>query len=223
MRELDRMLADNQNSNRMNQLKLIAKTSAEVALLAVGIQGKGLLVKATGNMKTPGPILDFGSKATAKEMTVAAGKKIKEGAVKTLKKGTETLGNKIVGRIPEIRDLKKAQQGLASIKDALASFKGGLSGDANGKINAASKLVFGEGDLTHGVVGYGEKVLKAAEGKPSNYALKVITGGEKQLDHKIGQITTDLLKDTKEMLESAKKDAESENRDEADIKALRKA
>jgi hypothetical protein len=272
MSDLDRMFANNQNSNRMNQLQQIAKSTAEVALLAVGIHGKSVLGKAAGNMKTPaaGSIFDVKGKEMARKLdaeaaakstkaattkTVLESKTGEQGKKKLLDKGYDTLyeigkrklkdpkflqgigkGSEIVGKkglsqiraevkkqLPvEIATLEELRQGFSNTRNILNSFRKPLPNDANGIINAVSKATLGKADLTHGVVGYADEVLKgaAATGKDS---LKVITEGEKQLDCMIRQTTADLLNDTKRMLEASEKDAEDDDRSEADIERMRKA
>ena len=240
MNDLDRMLADNQNSTRMNQAKLIAKTTAEVAMLAVGGAGKKALSKAAGSLK---PALSTGAKTgydtLGKTVLNKAKLVLKEGSKKlvpALKKGSEMVGkvgleqgkskveDKIKEQLPaEVQQVLELKEKIDKVKGILGSFEGAITRGSNGKIDAAAKVVLGEGDLTHGVIGYADKVLKAAEGKPKNYALKVIAEGEKQLDHMIGQTTKDLLKDTAKMLESAKEDAESDDRSEEAIKKMREA
>lgn len=238
---LDRMLEDNQNSTRINQAKLIAKTSAEVALLVVSINGKKVLEKATSKLKTPGPILDFGKGKTASQMLGKAGKLINKGSEKLGRLAFETVKSKTIAKVkndikatlPEatleaLKIIEKFREKAATTKNILETFKQAAATplNANGGINSVSAVLLGEGELTHGVIGYAAKVLKAAEGKPENYALKVLTNGEQELDKKIGQITTDLLADTKVMFESAKEDAEAaeaDDRSEAAIKKMREA
>lgn len=240
--ELDRMLADNQNSTRMNQAKQIAKITAEVAMLAVGGAGKKALSKAAGSLK---PALSTGAKAgydtLGKRVFNKAKLVLKEGAP-ALKKGAKMVGkvgleqgkskveDKIKEQLPaEVQQVLELKEKIDKVKGILGSFEGAITRGSNGKIDAAAKVVLGEGDLTHGVIGYTDKVLKAAEGKPNAYALKVIEGGQKQLDHMIGQTTKDLLKDTAKMLESAKKDIDEEVKDdwesgsEIAIREMRKA
>lgn len=240
--ELDRMLADNLTSTRMNQAKQIAKTTAEVAMLAVGVNGKAILSKAASSLK---PALSTGAKAgydtLGKRVFNKAKLVLKEGSKKlvpTLNKGSEMVGKEVVGQIkgkvegeikqqlpPELAALIETTSKLSNTQNILNSFKAPLPKGPNEIINAASQIALGKADLTHGVVGYADKVLKTATGKPSNYALKVLTGGEKQLDRMIGQTTKDLLNDTKKMLESAKDDAEADDddRSEAAIKRMHKA
>lgn len=233
MSDLDRMLADNLTSTRMNQAKQIAKATAEVAMLAVGVNGKAILSKAASSLK---PALSTGAKAgydtLGKRVFDKAKVVLKEGSKKlvpTLNKGVEIAGKEVVGQIkskvegeikqqlpPEMITLIEAQEKLSATKNILNSFKA-LPKGPNETINAASQIALGEADLTHGVVGYAEKVLKKAEGKPRNYALKVITGGEAQIDHMITRTTADLLKDTREMFETAKDDAEADDRNEKSI------
>lgn len=233
--ELDRMLADNQNSTRMNQAKLIAKTTAEVAMLAVGVNGKALLSKAAGNLKTARPILDFGKGKTAGQILGNAGKGLNKGSEMLGKAAFETVKNKTINKVkndikatlPEatLEALESLEKVSATTKNILETFKKAAASphDANGVINSVSAVALGEGDLSHGVIGFADKVLKAAEGKPKNYALKVIEGGQKQLDEIISKTTTDLLNDTKAMFESAKEDAESDDRSEEAIKKMREA
>ena len=272
MSDLDRMFANNQNSNRMNQLQQIAKSTAEVALLAVGIHGKSVLGKAAGNMKTPaaGSIFDVKGKEMARKLaaeavakrtkaattkTVLKNKAGEQGKKKLVDKGYDTLyevgrrklqdpkflqglgkGGEIVGREslsqiraevkkqlpPEIATLEELRQGLSTTRNILNSFRKPLPNDANGIINAVSKATLGKAELTHGVIGYADKVLKGAAAAGKN-SLKVITEGEEQLNRMIGQTTVELLNDTKKMLEASKRDAEDDDRSEADIKRMRKA
>jgi hypothetical protein len=272
MNDLDRMFANNQNSNRMNQLQQIARSTAEVALLAVGIHGKSVLGKAAGNMKSPaaGSIFDVRGKEIARKLAAdAAARRSKTEVTKTvlkrdareqgkkelLDKGYDTLyevgkkklknpkflqglakGIEIVGKEglsqiraevkkqlpPEIATLEELGQGISTTRNILNSFRKPLPNDANGIVNAVSKATLGKADLTHGVVGYADKVLKGTAG-PGKNALEAITEGKEQLNRMIGQTTVELLNDTKRMLEASKRDAEDDDRSEADIERMRKA
>lgn len=79
MSDLDRMFANNQDSTRMNQAKQIAKSTAEIALLAVGINGKGVLGKKAGNLATPaaGTVHDVGGVEAARIATAKEAARIK--------------------------------------------------------------------------------------------------------------------------------------------------
>ncbi|RIE16959.1 hypothetical protein [Candidatus Cryosericum septentrionale] len=245
MTELDRMLADNQNSTRMNQAKQIAKSTAEVALLAVGIHGKAILSKAAGSIKTPlaktvlkntsAEPLKKNLKAGYDTLYEVGKKKLKDPKLlQTLGKGAEIVGKEGVARIkgeikkqlpPEIAALQDISAGFTNTRELLKALHSPLPTEINGVINAVSKATLGKGDLTHGVIGYANKVLKsiAVPGKNSKYILAQLKGGEAQIDKMIGQTTAELLKDTKEMLENSEKDAEDEARSEEDIKRIRKA
>jgi hypothetical protein len=251
MNDLDRMFANNQNSNRMNQLQQVARTTAEVALLAVGIHGKSVLGRAAGNMKTPaaGSIFDVKGKEMVRKLAGEQGKrrlldrgydtlyeigrrKLKDPKfLRGLGKGSKVVGREVFSQIraevkkqlpPEIATLDELRQGFSNTRNILNSFRKPLPNDANGIINAASKAALGKADLTHRVVGYADKVLKGAVG-PGKDPLKAITEGEEQLDRMIGQTTADLLKDTRRMLEASEEDAEDDDRSEADIERMRKA
>jgi hypothetical protein len=231
MSDLDRMFANNQDSTRMNQAKQIAKSTAEIALLAVGIHGKGVLGKTAGNLATPaaGSAQDIGGLEAAKikatkdaarikatnetarmkaanaaskrpgaatpkpgyDTLYEAGKKKlndakflhpkenivgqalekldKEKISHAFGKGAEFVGRGVLSQVgaeakkqlpPEVSDLIKTRSELGGIRNSLDAFKGLSSLDTNGVINGIAKLTLGKPDLTHGVVGYANKVLK---------------------------------------------------------------
>lgn len=227
MSDLDRIFANNQDSNRMNQVKQIAKSTTEIAMLAVGIHGKAVFNKAAGAVKTPAPGTIFDVKGQEMARKLAAdeaarrtkaevaktvlkknsGEPLKKGIkagydnlyetgkkrlanAKTLttkenitwtttkdaviKKEVRTAENKLlngVGNITRLGDLGKVQHTLFNARKGLNSFKSSLHGDANGIINAISEMTLGKPDITHGVVGYANKVLSGTVG-PGKSTLK---------------------------------------------------
>lgn len=173
MSELDRILENNQTGMRMKQAQQLLKIAAEVALLAVTSGASGALSKAgAGVSKAAGAGAKVGAglgSATGKELA-------KRGFSEGLKKGLNMsgkavleqgknkvireVGNKIKEQLPDgtltalerAESLKKSADNTKNILESFKNIK--APNDANGIINAASAVLLGEKNLTHGVVGF---------------------------------------------------------------------
>jgi len=145
MSDLDRIFAKNQDSNRINQAKQIAVTAANIAMLAVGIHGKGVLGKMAGNMPTPPPgtIFDVkGKEMAAKLAADAVAQRTKEEVAKTVL--NKNVGTRVKETLKNGFDKAKATTKKLDKEKILSTLKKGAEVGGKGALSGVRSEVISE-------------------------------------------------------------------------------
>jgi hypothetical protein len=174
MNQLDRMLADNQTSQRMNQAKQLAKTAASIAFTAGATAALGALGKASGAV---GKVAGAGAKATGVMVKATTAAKatggVRTGYQTLFDLGKEKLKNPAF-RAGLKKGLKESREFIK--KEAVAEVKGKikeevqkqLPDDAKEPVQALLKA-----DTTLGGL---KNSLEAFKGLASKDTNKIING-----------------------------------------------